>query len=152
MTIEELKLAPEAERAARLLKRQFPSVVFTSGRRGLKEQAHAMASNIFALGNRKWIAQTYLPSEASRKLQVWVDAHPLATSVEAIAAGLLSTLQAMTPEIAGQISKHLSGLAFDVEPVAVAEGSRIKEALKSLPGVVRFLEREGGLVRWHVQF
>src|ERR1044072_5289169 len=111
-----------------------------------------MASNIAASGNRKWIQQTYLPSEASRNLQEWVDAHPLAKSVDQITAGLLGALQAMTPEVAGQISKHLSGLAFDVQPVRGASGERIKTAIKDLPGVVRFLEREGGLVRWHVQF
>lgn len=152
MTIEELQLAPVAARAARLLKEKHPSVVFTSGRRNLTAQASAMASNIIGSHNRKWISQTYASSAASRALQSWVDAHPQRITQAAIAAGLLETLRALSPEVAGQISKHLSGLAFDVQPVAGAAGEAIKATMRNLPGLKKFLDHEGGLVRWHVQF
>lgn len=152
MKIEELNLAPVAEAAARLLKQQHPQVVFTSGRRSMTEQASAMAANIINSKNRQWIARTYAASDASRLLQAWVDHHPQAKTKEAIAAGLLTELQKMPPAIAGQISKHLSGLAFDVQPVALPTGNVILRAMRALPGVTKVLTEEGGLVRWHVQF
>ncbi len=152
MTIEDLKLAPVAENAARLLKAKHPSVIFTSGRRGLAEQAHAMASNIVASGNRKWISRTYASSQASRALQMWVDTNPQIVSVTGLAAGLERQLEQLGPEIAGQISRHLSGMAFDVAVVGGAEGERIKATIRTLPGLQKFLDREGGLLRWHCQF
>jgi hypothetical protein len=51
---------------------------------------------------------------------------------------------------AGQISKHLTGDAFDVQPVT-KNADAIKKSMRNLPGA-KFLEKEGGLVRWHVQF
>ena len=50
------------------------------------------------------------------------------------------------------MSKHFSGEAFDVQPVPGSKGEAIKAAIRKLPGLVKFLEAEGGLVRWHAQF
>ncbi len=93
MTIEELQLEPVAKAAAERLHSKFPQLVFTSGRRTVPQQAHAMASNIVALRDRKWIGKTYL---AGAKLQAWVDAHPNVTSVDTIANGLERVMLAMS--------------------------------------------------------
>jgi hypothetical protein len=59
MTIEELQLEPVAEQGARLLQQKHPNIEFTSGRRNVAQQAHAMASNIVSLHDRQWIRKTY---------------------------------------------------------------------------------------------
>ena len=51
----------------------------------------------------------------------------------------------------GKFSKHLSGEAFDVQPVD-KDADEIKKTLRGLPGLSKFLDTEGGLVRWHAQF
>jgi hypothetical protein len=146
--IEALDLADMARRAAYDLKHRFPAISFTSGRRSLTDQARAMAGNVVL--NRQWIVQTYVDSPASRACQKWVNEHPQATTKEAIAQGLLTVLQGLPASEAGRISKHLSGEAFDIQPVET-DAEAIKAAARSLTGA-RFLEKEGGLVRWHVQF
>src|SRR5207244_8004636 len=98
--------------------------------------------------NRKWIEQTYA---AAASLQKWVDDHPKATTVDDIAAGLKETLDGMTEAARGGVSKHLSGEAFDVQP-QTKDAEKIKADMRALPGVTKFLDQEGGLVRWHAQF
>ena len=147
--IEALDLAEPARSGAYSLKGQFPSVVFTSGRRGKADQARAMASNV--VSNRKWIQQTYLANDASRACQQWVDEHSEAVTKADIAQGLLDTLDSLTDDQVGRISKHLSGEAFDVQPVT-ENAAAIKAAILALPGLSKFLDKEGGLVRWHAQF
>lgn len=107
-----------------------------------------MASNV--VSKRDWIKKTYMANDASKACQKWVDDHPEATTQKDIAAGLLETLKGLGNK-AGQISKHLTGDAFDVQPVS-KDAAAIKKAIKNLPGAKKFLEKEGGLVRWHVQF
>ncbi len=148
MTIEEMQLAPVAKNAATLLKSKHPNLVFTSGRRSVKQQAHAMAANIVSLRDRKWIGKTYI---AGAKLQAWVDAHPEAKTVDALTAGLEQTMNDMTETARTKISRHLTGRAFDVRPVT-ANAKKIKTDIRALPGLHKFLEREGGHVRWHAQF
>jgi hypothetical protein len=149
--IEALKLSEVARKAAYLLKKAHPSVKFTSGRRGKEDQARAMASNV--VKNRKWIEQTYRASEVSGKCQRWVDDHPEKKTQAEIQEGLLSVLNSVTPAELARISKHLSGDAFDVQPLSDgALATAIKQTIEGLPGKDKFLEKEGGLVRWHVQF
>lgn len=114
MTIEEMQLAPVAKNAATILKSKHPELEFTSGRRDIRQQAHAMAGNIVALHDRKWIGNTYL---AGAKLQAWVDKHPEAVTVDAITDGLEQTMNAMPEEERTKISRHLTGTAFDLRPV-----------------------------------
>jgi hypothetical protein len=146
--IDALDLSATAKQAAQELRKKHPGVVFTSGRRNTHEQAHAMASNIVSSGNRKWIANTYL---AGGKLQDWVDAHKDKKTVDELTVGLEETLNGMSNAERGGISKHLSGDAFDVQPVT-KDADSIKADIKALPGLSKFLESEGGLVRWHAQF
>jgi len=146
MTIEEMNLEPTAKDAAKILQSKYPTIEFTSGRRGIFQQAHAMAGN--AVLNRQWIGQTYL---AGAKLQQWVDQHPEAITVDAITAGLEQVMKAMSQGELAKISRHLTGRAFDVRPVT-ANAAAIKADILNLPGLHKFLDKEGGLVRWHAQF
>jgi len=148
MTIEELNLTPVAENAARQLQEKYPQLVFTSGRRNVPEQAHAMAYNIFKSKKRNWIALTY---KAAAKLQQWVDAHPNAKTIDEISAGLRATMEAMPEVELLKVSKHLTGKAFDIQPVT-DNAEAIKDYIRTLPGLTTFLDKEGGAIRWHAQF
>lgn len=151
MEIADLDLAEPALGAAILLKQVHPNISFTSGRRAVKDQARAMASNV--VHNREWIRETYTNTAESASLQAWVDAHPQATTRDAIQAGLQAVMRDWTNAQKGKLSKHFSGLAFDVEPVPDGEAATaIKHSITRLPGLVKFLEKEGGLTRWHAQF
>lgn len=147
--IEVLALGTAARKAAYVLKKAHPHVKFTSGRRDKAAQARAMASNI--VKNRKWIEATYARSTVRARCQTWVDGHPEATTQAEIAAGLLTVLNDSTDAQLSLFSKHLSGDAFDVQPVD-AQAEAIKATIRSLRGLDRFLDMEGGLVRWHAQF
>ena len=147
--IEALDLSTTARKAAYALKKAHPTVEFTSGRRDKADQARAMAGNV--VENRKWIEQTYAKSTARDKCQKWVDDHADATTKDAIAAGLTEVLGGLTDGQLAALSKHLSGDAFDVQPVT-DNADAIKETIRGLEGLGKFLEKEGGLVRWHAQF
>jgi hypothetical protein len=107
-----------------------------------------MAYNIVKTGNRQWIAGTY---KAAAKLQQWVDAHPNAKTIDEIAAGLQATMETMPEVELLKVSKHLTGKAFDIRPVA-ANAEPIKTFIRTLPGLSTFLDKEGGATRWHAQF
>jgi hypothetical protein len=147
-SIESLKLSPQAKKAAELLLKQYPDIVFTSGRRDLAGQARAMAGNV--VKKRDWIEKTYASNDASKACQKWVDEHPEAKTQKQVAAVLLETLKRLGPK-AGQISRHLTGDAFDVQPVK-KNPNEVKKSIKELPGVKQFLDKEGGLEIWHVGF
>lgn len=147
--IEALDLAPTARKAAYALKKAHPSVKFTSGRRSKADQARAMAGNV--VKNRKWIEQTYKDSPLRKKCQDWVNDNTDKKTQAEIAQGLLSVLDAATDEELGNFSKHLSGMAFDVQPVD-KDAEAIKTTIRGLSGLDKFLDTEGGLVRWHAQF
>lgn len=147
--IEALNLRGAARAAAYALKKAHPSVKFTSGRRNKADQARAMASNV--VHNRNWIEDTYAASTVSKACQKWVDGHPDAKTQEEIAAGLLSVLDVATDAHLARLSRHLSGDAFDVQPVET-DAEAIKKTIRGLKGLDVFLEKEGGLIRWHAQF
>lgn len=144
-----LGLSAVALRAARELRRAHPRVSFTSGRRTKERQARAMASNV--IKNRQWIEQTYKDSRLRRLCQQWVDSHPQARTIEQIQAGLIEVFDSVSEAELGQFSKHLSGDAFDVQPVT-ENAEAIKQTIRALPGLVLFLDHEGGLERWHAEF
>ena len=147
--IEVLDLAPVARAAAYALKRAHPAVKFTSGRRNKDDQARAMASNV--VGNRKWIEQTYASSTLRTKLQDWVNAHPDKTSKQDIETGILLVFDTASDAELAKFSRHLGGMAFDVQPVML-DAEKIKATIRHLDGLDKFLDSEGGLVRWHAQF
>lgn len=147
--IEVLNLRGNAKQGAYALKKAHPAVKFTSGRRGKADQARAMASNV--VQNPKWIEQTYRTTPISQACQKWVDDNPHKKTQDEIAAGLLSVFNAHTDDEVAKISKHLSGDAFDVQPVD-KDAEAIKKTIRGLTGLEKFLEKEGQLVRWHAQF
>ena len=150
MDVPELDLVGAALAGAKKLKTQFPEIEFTSGRRGVTDQARAMASNV--VGVRDWITRTYRATPERAALQAWVNTHPNATTRAAIQAGLEGVMQHWTDEQKGKLSKHFNGMAFDIQPLPTsAKATAIKAAARALPGC-KFLEKEGGLVRWHAQF
>ncbi|WP_145221347.1 hypothetical protein [Sinorhizobium medicae] len=149
-SIDDLDLVDYAKEAAEVLLETHPSVIFTSGRRTIKEQASAMAGNIVV--NRKWIEQTYVKTPERDSLQKWVDDHPEATTKAAIAAGMEQIMNDWTDEQKAKLSRHFSGQAFDVRPVGGSDGEVIKAKIKGLPHLRKFLESEGGLTIWHADF
>jgi hypothetical protein len=155
--IEALDLAETAKNAAYALKKEHPSVRFTSGRRDKNDQARAMAENVVL--NRDWIESTYSQSVASDACQKWVDDNPGKKTKDEVSAGLKGILDGLTENQLAQLSRHLGGEAFDVLPVR-KNAEEIKKTLRALTHQAKknghkhakFLEREGGLVRWHAQF
>ena len=147
--IEALNLAEIARKAAYALKKAHPSISFTSGRRTKDDQARAMASNV--VSNRKWIEQTYANSQLRTDCQKWVNDNPDKITQSEIADGLQMVLNAADDIELAKFSKHLSGEAFDVQPVD-EDAESIKKTIRGLEGLSKFLDKEGGLVRWHAQF
>ena len=146
-----MDLAPVAKAAAEHLLEKHPDVVFTSGRHAVRDQARAMASNVIL--NRQWIKQTYVWTSAIAGLQGWVDSHPQATGVHDIETGLESVMLGWSKTRLATISLHLTGMAFDVQPMPDGPDAKaVKATIRKLPHLHKFLEREGGLVRWHAQF
>ncbi|QMW21804.1 M15 family metallopeptidase domain-containing protein [Sandaracinobacteroides saxicola] len=149
--IDQLRLIGPADAGARRLLARFPFIEFTSGRRNVAEQADAMASNIVA--RRDWILRTYSDTAERAALQGWVDSHPDAIRRPEIARGLARVMANWDDGQKGRLSKHFSGQAFDVRPLVNSPAaSAIKAEIRALDGLVKFLEKEGGLVRWHAQF
>lgn len=149
-SIEELRLSPVAEHAARILLNACPDVIFLSGRRDIEAQASAMASNVVL--NRHWIADTYVDTHEARELQAWVDAHPHADKDE-LAAGFVAVMTPWTDEQRAKVSKHFSGDAFDVRVIQdPGRAVVVKANIRALPGLTKFLDHEGGEARWHAQF
>lgn len=147
--IEALNLTGNAKRGAYALKKAHPSITFTSGFREKDDQARAMAQNV--VKKRSWIGNTYYPTKVSEALQKWVNDHPEKITQDDIAEGLLSVLNGFTDAQLAGLSKHLSGEAFDVQPVET-DADAIKKTIRDLDKLHRFLEKEDGLVRWHAQF
>jgi hypothetical protein len=148
LSIADLGLVDYAQDAAAALLAAHPNVVFTSGRRSVKQQADAMADNI--VENRQYIEQTYAATAESRSLQQWVDEHLEAATEATISTGLENIMSNWTDDQRKTLSLHFSGQAFDVQPVN--DGGAIIKTINSLPNLHRFLSSRGGLVRWHAEF
>jgi hypothetical protein len=169
LTIADLQLAPIAATGARMLKAEYGEAIqFVSGYRSLWEQAEAMAQN--TLHCRTWIGDTYTrkgrPSYTiAQSLQRLVEAHPEWRTQEDLHRGLYEELDAIYE--GHLISRHChaingrpASLAFDLSPAQLETatgslttvGCAVWRSLWALPGIDGVLRREGGLVRWHVQF
>ena len=147
--ITHLNLAGAALAGALELQRLHPNVVFTSGRRSLADQARVMARNVAR--NRQYIGQTYANAQVRDELQGWVNRHPGASESQ-LQEGLGEILAAWPSEKLEKLSRHLVGMAFDVRPIPGGAGEAVKRSISRLPGLHKFLDREGGLVIWHAQF
>lgn len=137
------------EVATHILSR-FPRAKLTSGRRDVHDQATAMATN--TMKDKTFIRSTYRPSKASELCAAWVEKRTTLNFMDTARAFNVILSHLPDAELA-KLSKHLSGDAFDIQPIDGPDGDAIKAALydaaKTHKG--KFLEREGNLVRWHWQ-
>lgn len=148
--IEKLNLNPTAKNAAYQLKQKYPNIVFLSGARTLEQQALAMAHNIHQ--DQNYIKKTYKDQFVNKTLQDWVDTKVSKSSTEKqIADGLYDIIKDWSTELQLRMSKHLSGDAFDIAPV-VKNANQVKDCINKLSGKSAFLDHEGKLERWHIQF
>ena len=148
--IEALNLRGAARKGAYALKKTHPSVTFTSGRRDKEDQARAMASNVVL--NRNWIEETYASSKVSKACQKWVDDNPEKTTKEDIQEGLLSVLNDATDCAVGDVEQAPVGRRLR-RPTGRHRCRRDQEDHPWRSKVwTEFLEKEGGLIRWHAQF
>lgn len=150
MKADTLGLRGAALAGAKALEAKFPGIVFTSGRRGVEDQARALSQNL--LKNRQFIARTYISTPESRALQAEADKFGPNATAGAIATALLAIMKTWGDDQKARLSKHFSGDAFDVQPIDGPQAVAIKLAITQLPGLDKFLDHEAGLVRWHAQF
>lgn len=145
-----LKLAPRMLARATELQTAHPTVVYLSGRRDLRAQAHAMACNVVT--HRDFIARTYVHAAV---LQTLVDTHPDARSVEELETLFYDTMTLLPSVDLARISAHLTGLAVDLLPMEDGDGQMTPTGqavytwIHDCPDTKTFLVREAGLVRWH---
>jgi hypothetical protein len=149
LSIDDLDLAEYAKSGAVSLQTKYPDTVFTSGRRTIQQQADAMAHNVAS--KRQWIKLTYKPSPQRDALQKWVDDNPDATDETDISTGLKSVMDGWTDDQKANFSRHIVGLAFDIQPVD-ENADEIKDYIQKLPHLHKFLDKEGGLTIWHADF
>lgn len=147
--VHELNLARDPKRAAIELKTKHPGIIFTAGRRTVEDEAKTMAAQVAK--RRTWIADNYPESPVHRRLQDWVVQNPTALSEEEIARGLALIMTNFTDGERGQVSGHLVGMAFDIQPPAT-DTDKIKAEIKNLPHIERLLENIEGENSWHIQF
>lgn len=153
MNLEQLRLSPYTLEQARKLKERFPFLVFTSGRRSLEDQARVMAANV--MKNRQWIKQTY---REGHLIQPVVDQAPQGASQVQLEGLIYNRMLALNDLETMKISAHLTGDAFDIQPVVDKEGLPTSEGFEVVDFIrrdlrdSRLLLREGGLVIWHCQF
>src|SRR5574337_560239 len=145
-TIAEMNLSPVMKSRAEELVSMFPNVKFTSGRRTLHEQAHAMAVNY--IQDKQFLTRTYI--HAAELMQA-VEQCDTPNSVDGITEALYQTLEENPDLVKGP---HLSGDAVDIAPMEIGglptpTGMCVIEWIKKCPDTTDFRTREGNLSRWH---
>jgi hypothetical protein len=161
LTIKEMQLSTNAHRAAQLVLSHHPTVVFTSGRRDVRDQARAMAENTIRYGVA-WLGQTYKNQSMVEALEQWMRDHATHTSSLSLTTeGFYATLVSTQ---AGQFAQfpHCRGDAFDIQCPRFESGQideaavlRLKHTLEMLPvelGLQLILTREGQHRVIHAQF
>lgn len=151
MKVEELGLTGMALAAAQEFSDDFPDADYTSGRRGLEAQAHAVAEDV--LLDRDFVKNTYREGVVKDAVQAWIENATQPLTQDRLAAGILAVLQTFSDDDLAHFSIHLSGEAFDVRPVFTPRGLLMKARLYELATIYggKFLEHEGKLIRWHWQ-
>ncbi len=149
LAVAVLGLVGDALLAARQLYELFPDVEFTSGRRTVRAQAHAMAENIAA--DATFITKTYHQPLclAARRCQTWFEQNSGA-KVDQIATAFERILCSLSDDELAKLTVHPTGRAIDVRPGIQA----VKEAMQVLAMKYggKFLDHEGKLDRWHLEF
>lgn len=160
LSIEEMKLSPNAKRAAEAVQAAHPSAVFTSGRRDVYGQARAMAHNVVRHGSR-WL-DIYKQRAMVEKLQAWCLANlDKMASEKQVAGGFYNVL---VTEFPGGLTMfpHCRGDAFDLAYPMLENGcpdepeaDALCQTLESLPaemGLQQVLRRERGVLVIHAAF
>lgn len=142
-------LRGEALEVATKFAELYPTAVFSRGIRTLRAQCRDMAENVHE--NRMWILETYKSSKPAMAAHAWVMANKHVRAVGDIADGLEFVLRTFSPEELESLSRHFTGDAFDLRPRSVTKQMRqwLKDEADSRGAL--FLDREGGLVRYHWQ-
>ena len=161
LTIQEMRLSPNAANAATLVLKAHPDARFTSGRRDVLDQARAMAQNVVRYGPA-WLNDTYKNKQIVKVLMTYVEENKdKASSVAMLSQGFYHELM---EHFSGQLSQfpHVRGDAFDIAWPRLPEGliDRIKgeaicKTLETLPvelGLQLILRREGAHDVIHAQF
>lgn len=124
----------------------FPDAEITSGGRSISEQARAMSRN--EKRTPGWIQKTYKESEIKSACVKWCANNRKATEMQ-----IFDALKKIFESFAARgiyISKHFSGLAFDVRPNGDLKlKAWLLEQAKKHGGL--FLDKEGDLEIWHWQ-
>lgn len=156
VTIAQMKLSPNARKGAEWAKTRHPNLVFTSGRRDVRDQARVMANNVTKYG-RGWLIATYKPTPILKTLNGWLDANPSVADSKTIADGFYDCLLACHSTDLSAVSRHLTGDAWDAQwPASNEEGERIaadiRQQMPAEYGLDKVITREGALRVIHVQF
>lgn len=149
-------LKPRAANFANRLLLQFPFLTLTSALRLVDGQCEAMAEN--EAKARDWVQDTYRSSPVEVAVQSWLDQNPTIVDVAGIEEGLLGVMAQFSAAELHALSWHLTGEAFDIQPLTDERAPAVKSAIGELViaeieggGTAKFLPTEGGLLRWHVQ-
>lgn len=161
LTIDEMRLSPNARTAAQLVLKAHPEAVFTSGRRDIRDQARAMAANVVKYGPG-WLNDTYKDKRIVSCLMTYVQEHTEeASSIQLLANGFYGELM---DNFSGQLLQfpHVRGDAFDIAWPMLPNGliDRIKgdaicvciEQLPAELGLQLMLKKEGAHNVIHAQF
>jgi hypothetical protein len=161
MTIDQLRLSPNARRAAEIVQARHPTVIFTSGRRDVRDQARVMAENTIRYGVG-WLGETYKNRQMVESLEQWMEQNLDKTaSIPLMTEGFYVTLTSTMP---GQLTQfpHCRGDAFDIQCPRFADGrvdeqatSAIRHTIETLPiglGLQLILTKEGQHRVIHAQF
>lgn len=127
----------------------FPDAIFSRGIRTLRAQCRDMAENVSQ--NSMWISETYRASKPALAAHAWVMANKHVRAVGDIADGLEFVLRTFSPVELESLSRHFTGDAFDLRPRSVTRAAREWLENEAKKRGALFLDREGGLVRYHWQ-
>jgi len=161
LTISEMRLAPNAAKAAQLIMKIHPQVVFTSGRRDFRDQTRVMANNVAHYGPA-WLKDTYKDAKMVRALMTFVEEHPEgAQNPQFLANGFYGELTTYFPDMLVKFP-HVRGDAFDIQwprlengQIDSPQGEVLCNTILTLPvelGLQLLLKREGKLDVIHAQF
>jgi hypothetical protein len=123
----------------------------TSGKRTREDQAAAMAANEWR--SRGWIAATYVDSKVKRAIvrateRAWSGAK---CTRQKLQTAILLAMNVFTDVELGALTLHMAGMAFDVRPRPEKPAIAVYLAAEALRLGGKFLDREGGLLRYHWQ-
>lgn len=115
LTLQEMRLSPTAEKAALIVMKLHPDAWFTSGKRGMDDQARVMAQNAIRYG-AGWLDETYSNKRMVHLLMTHMEENPDLCS-KARAMDLSAAFYTLMVEHLGayfSTMPHVRGDAFDI--------------------------------------